>query len=170
MPTTAFSTVEVELTSRLGQIIINWAVIEEWLGHLLGTLLDADLGGINILTNEMGAATVIQAIKTVISIHEPKQPDLQIVRELIDEADELRLERNNLVHGLWDPTNCEPGSCLVETTGWKRAEIVRGGLVTTAELDQLLADFDHWIEDFVTIGRRFNFPRRRGETKSIFSE
>jgi hypothetical protein len=170
MPTTAFATIEPELRSRLGQIVINWAVIEEWLGHLLGTLINSDLSAVHVLTNEMGAGTVIQAIKTILSIFEPKQPDLKILRELVEEADELRLERNNLVHGVWDPTNCEPGTCLVQTTGWKRAEIIRGGLVTTAELDQLLRDFDHWIEEYVTLGRRFGFPRARGETGSIFSD
>jgi hypothetical protein len=46
----AFPEIDPELIKRLGQIVINWAVIEEWLGHLLGTLIDADLGGSSVLT------------------------------------------------------------------------------------------------------------------------
>src|SRR5689334_7704689 len=88
MPITEFPKIDARFTSRLGQIIINWAVIENWMGHLLGTIINADLGGASILTREMGAATVIKAIKIVISINEPKQPDLKLVRELIEEADE----------------------------------------------------------------------------------
>jgi hypothetical protein len=52
----AFAEINPGLTKRVGQIAINWAVIEEWLGHMLGTLIDADLGGANVLTSEMGAA------------------------------------------------------------------------------------------------------------------
>jgi hypothetical protein len=59
----AFGEIDPELTKRLGQIAVNWAVIEEWLGHMLGTLIDADLGGVSVLTSEMGAAAVIKAIK-----------------------------------------------------------------------------------------------------------
>ena len=33
-----FAKIDPELTKRLGQIVINWAVIEEWLGHMLGTI------------------------------------------------------------------------------------------------------------------------------------
>ena len=91
-----FAKIDPELTKRLGQIAINWALIEEWLGHMLGTLIDATLGGANVLTNEMGAAAAIRAIKNCIAINEPRQPELSAVRELIEEADELRVERNHL--------------------------------------------------------------------------
>lgn len=69
---------------------------------MLGTLIDADLGGANVLTNEMGAAAAIRAIKNCIAINEPRQPELSAVRELIEEADELRAERNIFIHGVWD--------------------------------------------------------------------
>lgn len=169
MPVTAFSDIDSDLTKRLGQIVINWGVIEAWLGHLLGTLIDADPGGANVLTNEMGAAGVIRAIKNCIALSEPKMPDLKLVRALIEEADDLRQERNVFVHGIWEP-GPEPKTALVQTTGWQRSEIVRELLVTPTELDQLLADFDDWIRDFVTLGIQFGFPRRKGETKSIFAD
>jgi hypothetical protein len=162
-----FAKIDAELTKRLGQIAINWAVIEEWLGHMLGTLIDADLGGANVLTSEMGAASVIKAIKNCIAINEPKQPELSAVRELIEEADELRQERNLYIHGVWEP-NTEAGTALIQTTGWQRAEIIRSRLITTADLDHLLADFDDFMLRFVELGIRFGFPRKRGEPLSIF--
>lgn len=170
MLATQFSVIEADLTSRLGQIAINTAVIEEWLGHMLATLIDADTGGLHVLTNDMSVGTVIQAIKTVISIFEPVRPELEELRELVEKADDIRIERNEFVHGLWDQTNCTPGSALVQLTNWKKAEITRERLVTTAELDELLVDCQDWIEEFVVLGRKFGFPRRRGETKSIFMD
>jgi hypothetical protein len=151
MPIVEFADIDSELTKRLGQIAINWAVIEGWLGHMLGTLIDADLGGASVLTSEMGAASVIKAIKNCIAISEPKQPELKIVRELIEEADELRGERNIYVHGSWEKGN-QPGTALVVTTGWQRTEIIRSRLVTTTDLDQLLADFDDFMLDLLPLG------------------
>jgi hypothetical protein len=162
-----FAKINPELTQRLGQIAINWAVIEAWLGHMLGTLIDADLGGANVLTSEMGAATVIKAIKNVIAINEPKDPALSAVREVIEEADELRAERNIFVHGIWE-VGPEAGTALVETTGWQRPEIIRSRLVTTTDLDNLLADFDNFLLRFIELGILFGFPRKRGESHSIF--
>lgn len=164
-----FAAIDPELTRRLGQITINWGVIEEWLGHMLGTLIDADLGGANVLTNEMGAATTIKLIKTIIALNEAKAPAISVLRDLMDEADALRIERNHYVHGVWE-TGPQPGTALIQTTGWQRAEIIRSGLVTVTDLDQLLADFDHFMREFVELGIRFNFPRRKGETTSVFAD
>jgi hypothetical protein len=162
-----FAKIGPELTKRLGQIAINWALIEEWLGHMLGTLIDADLGGANVLTNEIGAAAAIRAIKNCIAINEPRQAELSAVRELIEEADELRAERNIFIHGVWD-LGPEPVTAIVQTTGWQRPEIIRSRLITTTDLDHLLADLDNFMLRFVELGIAFKFPRKRGETHSVF--
>ena len=120
-----------------------------------------------VLTSEMGAAAVIKAIKNCVAINEPKRPELKAVRELIEEADELRAERNIYIHGVWE-LGTEPGTALVQTTGWQRPEIIRTRLVTTTDLDHLLADFDNFMRSYIELGIRFGFPRRRGESRSIF--
>jgi hypothetical protein len=170
MQATQFSVIEADLTSHLGQIAINTAVIEEWLGHLLASLIDADPGGLHVVTRDMSVGTIIQTIKTVLSIFEPARPELKLVRELVEDADEIRGERNELIHGVWDQTGCEPGTALVQTTNWKRAEITRERLITTSELDQLLSHCETWIEEFVLLGREFHFPRTKGSDKSIFAD
>lgn len=170
MPTTSFSQIEPELTSRLGQLAINWAVIEDWLRHLLAAQIGADAGALSVVTKDMGAANIIQILLTAISIHEPDNPELKDIRELVQYADELRSERNELVHGIWDPTNCQPGTSLVQNSNWKKAEIIRERLVTTAELDQLLIDCQTWLDRYVELGRLFGFPRTAGSTKSIFDD
>jgi hypothetical protein len=103
-------------------------------------------------------------------VHVHKQPDLQEVIDLVKRTEELRGDRNALVHGLWNPEGCEPGSCLVNTARWERNEVIREWLVTTAELDGLLGDIQEWIADYITLGRKFGFPRKRGDTKSIFAD
>jgi hypothetical protein len=43
-------------------------------------------------------------------------------------------------------------------------------MVTVADLDHLRSDIDQWVNDYIETGKRFGFPRRRGETKSIFDD
>jgi hypothetical protein len=170
MPTLQPTFVEPDLTTRLGLIVIRWSEIEEWLSHLLATLMNADLGGMTIITSTAGAATQIQWILTVLSVFEHKDPTLAEVVDLVKRADELRIDRNALAHGTWNPAGCEKGTCLVNTYNWKHSEIMKEWLITTSDLDELLSDIDHWLADYVTLGRKFGFPRKQGEIKSIFSD
>jgi hypothetical protein len=170
MPDLTPTTIDSELTARLGQIVIRWAVAEDWLSHLLAALVDADPGGLAIVTTNVASSTVANWILTLLDVHVHKQPELQEVIDLVTRTQDLRAERNALVHGLWSPEKCEPGTCLVNTAKWDRSEIIREWLVTTAELDGLLSEINEWISDYAAVGRKFGFPRRRGETKSIFVE
>jgi len=170
MPATGFSQIDPQLTSRLGQLAINWGVIENWLGHLLAALIGAEAGALSVVTQDMSAATIIQISKTTISIFETEHPEFSAIRELLDFADDIRGERNELVHGIWESTNCQPGTALVQNSNWKKSEIIRERLVTTTELDQLLIDCQTWLDSYVELGLKFNFPRTAGSTKSIFAE
>jgi hypothetical protein len=159
--------IDPALASRLGQIVISWATAESWLSHLLATLVDADPGGLAILTSTAGAATQIQWIHAAIGVFQ-HQSDLTEVSDLIKHADDLRKDRNAVAHGIWDPTGCAPGTCLVTTYNWRQSEISKACLITTSDLDELLDGIHEWIRDYVRVGKKFNFPRRKGEALSIF--
>jgi hypothetical protein len=92
MPNIKTVIVESALTSRLGQIIIRWSEIEEWLSKLLGTMAEADLGAMSVITSTAGAASEIQWIKTIIDVFEYKDPRLNEIRELVNRVDELRID------------------------------------------------------------------------------
>ncbi len=162
--------IDSELTERLGQIVIRWSGLEAWLSHLLAHLVNADQGGMAVVTTNVASSTQMQWILTLLSIHAPKQPELQEVIDLVKRADELRGDRNALVHGIWDATGCEPKTCLVHTVKWERNEVIREWMVTPADLDELVSEINEWIADFMEVGKKFGFPRRRGGTKSIFAE
>lgn len=160
--------IDPALSARLGDIVIKWSSIEEWIGYLIATMTDGEPGAMSVVTGEMSSSLSIQIVRTLISIHEHKEPELAKLRELVDRADRLREERNEYVHGIWDSTDCEPDTCLVSIFNWKRAEITRTVLVTVSDLDNLAVELDNWVADYVALGKQMNFPRRRGETKSIF--
>lgn len=135
----------------------------------MATLIRADPAGMTILTGTAGAATQIKWIQTVISIFEHKE-DLTEIAELVKRADELRIDRNALAHGTWDPTNCDPGTCSVTTYNWQKTEIMKTWLITTSDLDELLSGIEEWLGEYVRLGRKYNFPLRAGETISIFHD
>jgi hypothetical protein len=78
------------------------------------------------------------------------------------------LDRNELIHGSWDPTNCEPGTAIINTANLDRAEIIRDRLITVSDLDELIAEIEDWIKDYATLGAELGFPRNKNASQSIF--
>ncbi len=170
MPEVVPIEIEAEFTSLLGQLVIKWSAVEDWLAQLLATLVDADPGAMSIVTGSAGAATLIQWIQTTLSVHEPEDQELKEISDFVQRAEEMRTDRNALVHGIWDQTKCESGTCIVVTFNWKHSEIIKEWLITTTDLKELISGIDEWIADYIRLGRKFNFPRRRGQFKSIFAD
>jgi hypothetical protein len=168
MPDISPTVIEPVLAQQLGQIVTRWSSLEDLLSHLIATLVNGDPAPVSILTGTAGCATQIQWIQTLISIHEHKDPELSKIGALVKRAEEMRTDRNALIHGLWNPVGCESGTCLVATFNWKHSEIIKEWLITTTELEELLDDINVWIGDYIELGKKMGFPRRRGKTKSIF--
>ncbi len=162
--------IDPELLWRLGKIVTLWASVESWVAMLLGTLMNADLGASSYLTNNVSDALQIKCIRALLSVHAHKEPATQDVIDLLNRADEMRAERNELVHGIWNAVGCEPGTALVNTANLDRAEIIRDRLVTIPDLDQLIHDIEAWIRDYAMLGVKIGFPRNRGAVVSIFAE
>jgi hypothetical protein len=159
-----------DLARRIGQIVYRWSSLEYLISMLLATLLKADHGGMMVITNSIAIGTQTKWIRALLSGHPQEEAEGQMVTELLERADTLRTERNELIHGIWDTTNCEPRTALVQTVNLERAEIIRTRLVGVDDLDDLVIEIDQWIADYVKLGRQLGFPRRPGETKSIFAD
>src|ERR1700730_12246897 len=102
--------------------------------------------------------------------HEHEAEHNERVVDLINRADQLRSERNDYVHGIWNTEGCQPKTALVETVNLERKEIIKSRLVTPKGLNDLVVDIDCWIDDYVRLGRELGFPRHRGRTSSIFAD
>jgi hypothetical protein len=171
MPDLEPLTVDPALTEPLGQIVIRWASLESWVSFLLANLLDADPGGMHVMTNSVSTSTQTQWIRNLLKHRPPHEAEKkEKIESLLNWADDLRSERNEFIHGLWDTTKCEPGTAIVETVNFQRARIVVSRLVTPNDLNQLVIEIDDWIAAYVKLGRELGFPRRRGESKSVFSD
>jgi hypothetical protein len=167
MPDLTPTVVHPELRERLGQIVVRWASAEAWISALLATLAKADPGAMLLITNNISASTQSRWIRGLMAKHPHEAASNTRVVALLKRADELRGRRNELIHGLWDTTDCEPKTAMVQTVNLERSEPVRSRLVTTKELDQLVVQIDKWIADYIELGRELGFPRRPGDTKSM---
>ncbi len=161
------SSIASELAWRLGQIVMRWSAVEGCLSHLLATLVNADPVALSVMTDGMTNSTQAQSIRTLLYVQLHDEVGIGEILDHLTKADDLRADRNALVHGLWDTTGCQTGTCQVHSfkcgrfTSW---------LVTTAELDELIGHINKWTAEFIALGQRFGFPRRRGEARSIFSD
>lgn len=168
MPDLAPLVLDSALTDRLGQVVVRWSSVEYWISLLLATFLKADHGAAMIVTNNIPIATQSRWLRALMARHEHEAAHNARVVALLNRADDLRAERNEFVHGIWDTTGCDPGTALIQTVSLERDEIIRTRLVTVHDLDQLVIEINEWIADYVKLGRELGFPRRPGETKSIF--
>jgi hypothetical protein len=170
MPDLAPMKLDPALAEPLGQMVVRWASLESWISMLLAHLLNADMGGMHVLTNTVATSTQTQWIRHLLKHHPHEAAENQQVEELLNWADDLRSERNEFLHGLWDTTGCEPKTAMVETVNFQRSQIISSRLVTPNDLNQLVIEIDDWIAAYVKLGRELGFPRRRGESKSLFSD
>jgi hypothetical protein len=158
-----------ELTDRLGRIVIRWASVEGWIAAMLPAVANADPGAMQAITVTTGVKAQIDWIRNILSVHIDKNPELQEAIDLLERAEELRIDRNALVHGVWDGTGCIAGTAIINTVRLERSEIIKGTLVTCSDLDQFLIEIDNWLADYAEIGRRLGFPRLADSDKSIFA-
>jgi hypothetical protein len=159
-----------DLAAGLGQIVFRWSALEYLISLLLTTLVKADHGAMMIITANTAIASQSKWIRGLLSGREREAEHSARVIELLERADDLRNERNEFIHGVWDTTDCEPKTASVQTVNLERAEIIKSRLVTVQDLNHLVADINEWIADYIKLGRELGFPRKPGETKSIFAD
>ena len=170
MPDFSFSPIDDDLCLRIGRIVARWPMVEKFVSLLLGTIMFADQAAMSVVSNGVSMSTQTKWIRALLKSHEHEADNNALVVELLRRADELREERNEFVHGIWDFTGCEPHTAIVETAVLDRIEIIRSRLVTTHDLDDLLSEIDAWLADYVSLGRKLGFPRHRGQTISMFAD
>jgi hypothetical protein len=133
-------------------------------------LVKADPGAMMIVTGNLAISAQSKWIRGLLSGREREAEHSAHVIALLDRADELRSERNEFAHGIWDTNGCEPKTALIQTVNLERTEVIRTRLVTVADLNELVIEINEWIADYIKLGRELGFPRRPGETKSMFAD
>jgi hypothetical protein len=144
------------LMERLGSIVILWTYVEQWLNELLTYLLEANPALMHTITVNVSSSTIADWVRTLLRAHSyPAQPEAEIM-ELLRSIDELRGERNALIHGAW--TFDEPGTAVVQTIKLDRSPVVNELVVTLADLHELAIEIGEAKNALAALGQRFGFP------------
>lgn len=95
------------LTSGLGQIAVEWSMLEREMEELIRLLLDTDIRKGRISTTGMNLRTRMTVVTNFLQSYvyssklDPKfLADFEKLRLRI--SDKIELERNKMIHGLWD--------------------------------------------------------------------
>ena len=147
--------IEPELLQRLGLLVTRWAFVEQCVSDLFILLTKGDPGAMPIVTANVSNRSVVEWTRTLLDIryHTDEWQLDREAREALQDVDELRNERNALVHGLWG-TEGPPGSACVQTVRLDRKEIIRDVVVTAADLDDLIDDILSVTERLLSILKR----------------
>ena len=147
---------DVALLAGLGGIVMLFSRVEGWLNEYLAHLLQAKSALMHAVTVNVSNATITDWIRVLLRVkHHPGEPPDEIM-QLLTTVDELRSERNTLVHGMW--TFGEPGTAVVQTIRLDRSPVIRQLLVTIADLEELSGAITEATNALSKLGAREGFP------------
>lgn len=129
--------IEPELLQRLGLVVVRWSGLEKWVSELFSFMMKASPGLMYVVTESISQNTLTGWIRTLLDIMETPPAIEAELRDVLNDIDEIRSERNALVHGLWSTTG-PADSVIVQTVRLERREMVRSEVVTAADLDDLI--------------------------------
>lgn len=147
--------IEPELLQRLGLIVVRWSLIEGWVADLFVRMTGGDGGSMMVVTSNVSQSTLIGWIRTLLDSSQTHIYDADKIRNVLTEIDDIRIERNALVHGIWT-TEGPANSAIVQTVRLERSTIIREEVVTTADLDDLAQRIVEVATHFREILRAFN--------------
>lgn len=125
------------LLQKLGEVVTEWAIVDEFTGRLLSGLVGANSTSMLIVTQNVSANSQTTWCRTLLSDLLKDNHGRETALNLLSEIDELRAERNGLVHGLWSGGEIE-GTAVVQTYRLDRPDIIVSQLLTAAELEELI--------------------------------
>jgi hypothetical protein len=147
---------DAALMTGLGTVIARWAYVDQLMGEFLSFLAQGNPALMYVITNNVSGSTIADWIRTLLVARYSGEEPPKEITDLLTSIDDIRRERNALVHGLWSPH--APDVAEVQTIRWERREIVKIELVTKADLEHLVHDIDDAIDALAALGKRYGFP------------
>jgi hypothetical protein len=142
------------LTQLIGEIVVQWAYLEDSVIRVAASCLGVRVGVIRLLSEQSPMSALQKTIRnvSVFAVSERLQAD---ITNVLDRLDHARAERNQYVHGLWGRTN-ETGLAEVQSIRFSSQEIIKRTIVTPSDLEALLEDISSIFEDLHRIEIEIN--------------
>lgn len=130
--------IDPPILERLGKFVVHWSLLEALVSDLFVATISSEIGNLLVVTQSVSASTISGWIRTQISFRQTPPDVDEEIRSILGEYDELRAERNSLVHGLWGTDKSNSGTATVQTVRLDRRVPVVDRLVTATDLDDLV--------------------------------
>jgi hypothetical protein len=163
------------ITSRLGQIVVEWAVLERELEELIQMLLNTDIGFARITSNQLNARTRISTISSLIEwyiYHE--RVDASLLTDFGKLGNRIAAKTQNkrdmVAHGLWwrdkgewwvlrQRGNRPTPELEPELKKLSRAFLPQRELITKEKLDAVIAEIVSEAKAIERFRERFHHER-----------
>ena len=147
-----------ELLTTLGRIVVAWAYVESLEGLFLSYLLQSEPARTLVVTQNVSGSTITDWIRTLLQIPLVQKSGIGDLTNLLREIDDVRGDRNRLIHGLWSPGD-QLGAVEVQTIRWDRTAVIKTELVTGEDLLELHHRAKHLVVELRGLGNRLGFHK-----------
>lgn len=120
----------------LGRVVVVSADIEKYLAHIFMALIDGNRGALQVVIQNVSQKTLEAWIRTLLETKKEEPLDKELLA-ILDEIQELRIERNSYIHGMWK-FDSETGAGSVWSLKLERSDIIKETVVTLADLNEYI--------------------------------
>ena len=151
--------IEPEILQKLGLFVVRWSGFERLIGDLLCKLLDAERGAGFVITESAQVRTQTEWCSALMRLHDMPEALRNEWADLSALIENLRRERNALIHGLWGTDRSPPNTVMVQTMNLQGKEYITDRLITPGDLDDLIDDTQAAQRRLMTFIGSFSFRR-----------
>ena len=160
--------IEPEILRNLGEMVVISSYLERLVGDLFSAMLTTmnaggppDPGSLLVVTQGVSPSTLTDWIRSLLKARPTSELIEAEVRGLLKDADEVRKERNALVHGLWGTGKSPPATVMVQTVRIGNDVPIRDQLVSASDLHTLIDEMLYVAERFQTFLHTHGLPHHR---------
>jgi hypothetical protein len=148
---------------KIGAVASEWAWIESLLSEMVSHFCAADPGAMYVVTQNVGTATIINWLRTLIEIKIKDALSAKIIGDLLLEIDDVRKTRNTLVHGTWWAGDT-PEHGYVQTFRWDRTEVVKSELWSAQDIQEVVEEIKTLQLKLSNLGIKMGFLTLQSKT------
>lgn len=160
--------VSTEILALIGSISTEWAWVEMLLADMLAHFCSADHGSMYVITQSVSAASLTNWLRNLCHIRVHDAEKVRTLLKLLDDVDDVRTQRNTIIHGTWTGHEGQVGHAYVTSMKWERSEVAKTELWSSSDLIDVLYDLQIIQLQLANLGVALGyFQPKEGNTSSV---
>jgi hypothetical protein len=155
------------LLEGLGIVVTRWAYVEALEGEFLSYLTGAKDGNLYVITQAVSGKSITSWLRTLADLKFTHEESRKKIADLFNRIDEVRAERNALVHGLWRPDPGDKSIAIVQTVNLARSAMIKDELVTSADLTDLIERIGDIMRELILVGTNLGWHKSSASIRLV---